>query len=237
MNSDEIKNYNQVANALNRIRLESSKNNHPSPEDIYLFNLKEISKEGMGTLADHIEHCLKCSEILDDVEFFQEIENEVDAVKLDVSINMPNLDELIKSTEMEGSLKAKLIFGFMTEMPDLLRTAFQSIANLWNEKLIPAPHGGLSSRRLESVNVKFNGRIVELKVYVSISEMEIEIYSADESLSNKVLVIYFGENEELTRGVFETDTTTEGMEVSCSLRVPQNLNTMEQIKSLKLGII
>lgn len=154
--------------------------------------------------------------------------------KLDKSIKVPTFSEVKKRFEMESKTLGERQSIF-EKIPDSIRTAFQSIANVWNEKLIPAPQGALS-RRLESVNIEFNERSLELTVCVSIEEREIEIYSADESLRDKVLVVYFDENEELTRGVFETDKTTEGMEVSCSLRVPQNLKTMKQVESLLWGI-
>lgn len=203
---------------------ESNKTNHPSDETISLYSKDALPKIEMEKLRNHLEHCWHCGEVIADAEMFQQISDDVDAGILSIDVKLPSFAELKEKA-----------FGQPAEskFSEWLKLKIQKIAAGLNQ-LVPQPVGfGGDQEILQSQLIKCGNKSLLVSFFIVDKNNEIEIYSSDESVIGKRIVIK-DMNGEIACPQFEADDTTEDMKAVAFFEIPENI-TLDQIKNLEWG--
>lgn len=230
MKSEQEK-FNRFAGIMNKARHESNEKDHPEPETIYRYASRSLSAAQIEELADHLEHCWHCGEVLVDAEEFQSTCREIDSGLLTLDVNIPNLAELYDAASVNSvpDLRSGAKEAFeqnWTAIIDLI----QAVASRFNP-LIPGFAGSLTST-FPSMAVQFEGRTIDLSLFKDDEEEAIEVYSDDAGLDGNSLILQSSISGRTIVSEFRKHAATPGMAVKTRFRVPKDI-TFEEIRSLE----
>ena len=225
MNIDEIKQYNRVAKALNKISIETMGLNHPSDEDIYLYNLKMLAPEIMDKMTTHIENCIKCSDILDQVIQFQELEEEIE---IEILESMQN----VATPSLKPSDES-----IFQPVSDWLKTHIKKIAISYGTLNLKTVSAGAAPKieKLKTQIFPYGKTTEECTVFAQYGTNEIEFYTKKDSLIGKKIIFKDMKNK-IVECRFEGDDVSKDYKAVAYFEIPQDI-TLEQIESLTGEII
>lgn len=210
--------YNRFAEAINKARFESDKEEHPSAETIHLYAMGVLGEDAKRELADHLEYCWHCGEVLADAVEFKEISEGIDSGTIQVEATIPSFEQM--KERAYGRSPSRL----SQTLKELIQCAFGR----------PSAQMADSGARLIDLSFTEDGISWRL---LKVSD-GIEVYASAPYLVGQVISIYIEQANKEPHTFecrFVNDDSTPGMAAFGFIRLDDNFR-LDEIVSLRTEI-